>query len=85
MIKKMLLIACVVFSLSVQAEELKITVLEVKKVKYANGMWNDTEFRILCINGYKWLQSGVGNTQSTSQMFDDKNPMHYAQPISCPN
>ena len=65
------------------AEELKVTTLEVKRVDYENGNIGTTKFRIVCINGYKWLQyDGVNG--SISQMFESGN-YSYAQPIKYNN
>ena len=54
------------------AEELKVTTLEVKRVNYENGSIGGTVFRIVCINGYKWLQFD-GKSGSISQMFTEVN------------
>ena len=55
------------------AEELKVKTLETKSVNYENGAWVATTFRIVCINGYKWIQSGSVNTTTLSQMFIEVN------------
>ncbi len=85
MFKKILCILIVCLSFNLNAEELNIRVLEIKTIDYENGTLGPTRFTILCVNGYKWLQSGIGQNQSTSQMFDDKNSVGHAQPIRCPN
>lgn len=83
--KKLILLVSLVLSiLSVQAEELKVTTIEVKDVNYENGMIASTQFRILCINGYKWLQ--YNNSQgSVSQMFEFDNNLQRTMPIRCKN
>lgn len=83
--KKLILISLgLALSLSVQAEELKVTTIEVKDVNYENGMIASTQFRILCINGYKWLQ--YNNSQgSVSQMFEYDNNLLRTMPIRCKN
>ena len=66
------------------AEELKVTTLEVKKINYQNGKVGDVILKVICINGYKWLQYDCVHG-SISQMFQ-KNVMNgYAQPIQCKN
>ena len=54
------------------AEELKVTTLEVKKINYQNGSIGASIFRVVCINGYKWLQKD-GEHGSISQMFTEVN------------
>ena len=54
------------------AEELKVTTLEVKRVDYVNGNMGVSEFKVVCINGYKWLQFD-GMSGSISQMFTEVN------------
>jgi len=66
------------------AEELKVTALEVKRVDYENGNMGATVFRVVCINGYKWLQYEV-TYGSISQMFQKDVMNGYAQPIQCKN
>ena len=66
------------------AEELNVTTLEVKRVDYENGRLGSTYFKILCINGYKWLKyDGVHG--SISQMFQSNVMNGNAQPIQCEN
>ena len=71
--KKIILLLLI--SLSVFAD-IKVTTLESKPVNYENGEIGATIFRILCINGYQWLQSGSGNTKTLSQMFEN-NIVYY--------
>lgn len=71
-------------SLSVQAEELKVTTLETKQVNYENGRLGASYFKIICINGYKWLQFGYNNG-SISQMFEYDNNLQRTMPIRCKN
>ena len=67
------------------AEELKVTTLEVKKVNYENGNIAATIFRIVCINGYKWLQYD-GMQGSISQMFESGPGQYgYSMPVKCKN
>ena len=54
------------------AEELKVTTLEVKRINYENGNIGASIFRVVCINGYKWLQKD-GEYGSISQMFTEVN------------
>ena len=65
------------------AEELKVTTLEVKKINYQNGSIGGTVFRVVCINGYKWLQKD-GEHGSISQMFQNNNN-NMAKAIPCNN
>ena len=64
------------------AEELKVTTLEVKKINYQNGKVGDVILKVVCINGYKWLQY-EGMHGSISQMFNMINGN--ALPIQCNN
>ena len=70
------------------AEELKVTTLEVKRINYENGNISSTIFRVVCINGYKWLQH-EGMQGSISQMFKHNVTNGImngsAQPIQCEN
>ena len=78
--KKIILLLLI--SLSVFAD-IKVTTLETKSVNYENGGIGATTFRMLCINGYQWLQSGVGNTKTLSQMFTEIN--NQPRLIKCEN
>jgi hypothetical protein len=73
--------------LSADEYKLKVTVLSKQQLNYENGnLLSTTTFRVLCINGYQWLQ--YGNSQgSLTQMFDDKNGIidGPAKPIKCKN
>lgn len=82
--KKIILL--VLISLSVFAD-IKVTTLETKAVNYENGEIGAPTFRILCINGYQWLQSGSGNTKTLSQMFENCYTMSapVATAIKCQN
>lgn len=80
--KKLILLALV--SLSAFAMELKVTTLSTHDVNYQNGAISGGNFRILCINGYQWLQFGI-NTGSVSQMFDYDNNLQRTMPIRCKN
>ena len=66
------------------AEELKVTTLETKQVDHVNGNMGGTVFRIVCINGYKWLQYD-GMHGSISQMFQNDRINKNAQAIPCEN
>ena len=70
--KKIILLTLLALMTLCSAEELKVTTLEVKRVNYENGSMADTIFRIVCINGYKWLQFD-GMSGSISQMFTEVN------------
>ncbi len=82
--KKITLLTLMALMTLCNAEELKVTTLEVKKVDYENGNMGATVFRIVCINGYKWLQYG-GMQGSISQMFQSNILIGNAQPIQCKN
>lgn len=86
--KKIILLTLLALMTLCSAEELKVTTLEVKKVDYENGNVGDTLFRIVCINGYKWLQYW-GMKGSISQMFKHNVTNGImngnAQPIQCEN
>ena len=74
-----------VASPSVENENFKsILKLDIKKVDYENGNMGATVFRIVCINGYKWLQY-EGMHGSISQMFQSNVMNGNAQPIQCKN
>ena len=70
--KKIILLTLLALMTLCSAEELKVTTLEVKKINYQNGNIVATMFRIVCINGYKWLQKD-GEYGSVSQMFTEVN------------
>ena len=82
--KKIILLTLLALVTLCSAEELKVTTLEVKKVNYENGNIAATIFRIVCINGYKWLQYD-GMHGSISQMFQGSIMNGDAQPIQCKN
>lgn len=82
--KKIILLTLLALMTLCSAEELKVTTLEVKKVNYENGNIASTIFRIVCINGYKWLQYD-GMHGSISQMFQSNIMNGNAQPIQCKN
>ena len=82
--KKIILLTLLALMTLCSAEELKVTTLEVKRVNYENGNIAATVFRIVCINGYKWLQYD-GVQGSISQMFQKDVMNGYAQPIQCKN
>ena len=65
------------------AEELKVTIIEVKRINYENGNIGASIFRVVCINGYKWLQKD-GEHGSISQMFQNNNN-NMAKAIPCNN
>mgnify|MGYP003456202277 FL=1 len=82
--KKIILLTLLALITLCSAEELKVTTLEVKKVNYENGNMGATVFRVVCINGYKWLQY-EGMQGSISQMFQSNVINGNAQPIQCKN
>ena len=81
--KKITLLTLLALMTLCRAEELKVTTLEVKKINYENGNIGPTVFRIVCINGYKWLQY-EGMQGSISQMFES-GQYGYSMPIQCKN
>lgn len=81
--KKLTLLISLALNVLCNAEELKVTTLDVKRVNYENGKITPNYFRILCINGYKWLQFKDQNG-SVSQMLES-GQYGYAQPIKCKN
>ena len=82
--KKIILLTLLALMTLCSAEELKVTTLEVKRVNYEDGNMGATVFRIVCINGYKWLQYN-GMHGSISQMFQKDVINGNAQPIQCKN
>lgn len=82
---KKILFMLIFIIISCQAESLKIDTLEIKNVNYESGEFGSTTFRILCINGYVWLQSGVSGSRTLSQMFQNNIPNANAQAIKCEN
>ena len=82
--KKIILLTLLALMTLCSAEELKVTTLEVKKINYENGTMGETIFRVVCINGYKWLQFG-GMHGSISQMFENNVMNGNAQAIPCKN
>lgn len=82
--KKIILLTLLALITLCSAEELKVTTLDIKKVDYENGNMGATVFRVVCINGYKWLQY-EGMHGSISQMFQSNAINGNAQPIQCKN
>ena len=82
--KKIILLTLLALMTLCNAEEPKITTLEVKKIDHNNGNMGSTTFRVVCINGYKWLQY-YGVYDSISQMFQNNMLNGNAQPIQCKN
>ena len=80
--KKIILLTLLALMTLCSAEELKVTTLEVKKINYQNGKVGDVILKVVCINGYKWLQY-EGMHGSISQMFNMINGN--ALPIQCNN
>lgn len=78
--KKLLLIT--LLALSAYAD-IKVDLLEEKQVNYPNGIMGPTQFRVLCINGYQWLQFGNSNG-SIAQMFE-WDFLVRTTPIKCEN
>lgn len=81
--KKIVLLTLLALMTLCNAEELKVKTLEVKRIDYENGRIIPNYFRILCINGYKWLQFKDQNG-SVSQMFES-GINGYSVPIKCNN
>ena len=82
--KKIILLTLLALMTLCSAEELKVTTLEVKRINYENGNIGASIFRVVCINGYKWLQKD-GEHGSISQMFQSNLINGNAQPIQCKN
>ena len=80
--KKIIALTLLALMTLCSAEELKVTTLEVKKINYQNGKVGDVILKVVCINGYKWLQY-EGMHGSISQMFNMINGN--ALPIQCNN
>ncbi len=78
---KLLLLACLTQAI-LSAEELKVTTLSTQNVNYQNGIFGDTYFRILCINGYQWLHNITSG--GVLQMFEMNNN-NQTKPIKCQN
>ena len=70
--KKIIALTLLALMTLCSAEELKVTTLEVKKINYQNGKVGDVILKVVCINGYKWLQY-EGMSGSISQMFTEVN------------
>lgn len=62
--------------------DIKVDVLESKNIKYDN-IYTETNFKILCINGYQWLQVGDVGTRSVSQIHVDSG--FYSKALRCKN
>ena len=82
--KKIILLTLLALMTLCSAEELKVTTLEVKIVNYENGSIAGAVFRVVCINGYKWLQY-EGMQGSISQMFQSNVMNGNAKLIPCKN
>lgn len=70
--KKIIALTLLALMTLCSAEELKVATLEVKRINYENGNIGASIFRVVCINGYKWLQKD-GEYGSVSQMFTEVN------------
>ena len=81
--KKLTLLIFLALNVLCNAEELKVETLKVKRIDYENGNMVATVFRVVCINGYKWLQYD-GMHGSISQMFES-NINGLAKQIKCEN
>ena len=81
--KKLLLLTLLALNVLCNAEELKVKTLDVKRVNYENGNIGATVFRVVCINGYKWIQYGERHG-SISQMLES-GQYGYSMPIKCEN
>lgn len=62
--------------------DIKVDILESKNVRYEN-IYTETNFKILCINGYQWLQVGESDTRSVSQIHVDSG--FYSRLLRCKN
>ena len=82
--KKIILLTLLALTTLCSAEEIKVTTLEKKVIIYENGTMGATVFRVVCINGYKWLQYD-GMHGSISQMFQNDRINKNAQAIPCDN
>ena len=82
--KKIILLTLLALTTLCSAEEIKVTTLEKKVINYENGNIGPTIFRVVCINGYKWLQYD-GMHGSISQMFQNDRINKNAQAIPCDN
>ena len=85
--KKVILLTLLALMTLCSAEELKVTTLDIKKVDYENGNMGATVFRVVCINGYKWLQY-EGMHGSISQMFENNEInkfVYVTKAIPCKN
>ena len=80
--KKIILLTLLALMTLCSAEDLRVEILEVKRVDYNNKNIIPAVFRIVCINGYKWLQYN-GRHDSISQMFQKDAMNGNAQPITC--
>lgn len=85
--KKIVLLTLLALMTLCNAEELKVTTLDKKRIDYENGIMGGTTFRIICINGYKWLQYH-GERGSMSQMFENNEInkfVYIAKAVPCNN
>ena len=82
--KKIILLTLLALMTLCNAEELNVTTIDKKRIDYENGNMGATIFRIVCINGYKWLQYD-GMHGSMSQMFQSNEINGNAQPMQCKN
>lgn len=82
------LIFILLFVISAFAD-VKVNLIEMKTVDYQNGVLGGITFRVLCINGYQWLQTGDGQDRSISQMFNNNSVNAFgavsAKAINCEN
>ena len=68
--------------------DIKVDLVEKQHVNYDNGTLSGNDyFRILCINGYQWLQAGSASSVTLSQMLVVSYGVvsGTAKPIKCEN
>ena len=75
--------------INMNATELKVNVLDEVEIKSSSSLLSSNlTFKILCIDGYKWLQFGGDTHGSVSQIFEAKYINAFADaavPVKCKN
>lgn len=66
-------------------ERVVTTKLAIGQSCYGTGIFECISITVWCINGYKWLQTGSGNSTSISQMFENSKSGIASLAIPCKN
>ena len=82
---KLLLIFLLLISSIFATEKITITKLAQGSSCYSDSVFACISTTVWCINGYKWLQTGSGDSTSISQMLENSKPGTASLAIPCQN